>query len=322
MNFKTYSELSNDIRKHIGSLHALDIDLVVGIPRSGMIPAYMIALGLNLHCTDIDHFVRGGQLKSGVTRKVSRSLETVWDAKKILLVDDSIFSGKSMKLARNSIPASFTGEIVELAIYSSIRGRNDIDLYLEYVSHPRIFEWNVFHHPILSRSCISIDREVASILREGEGHGKTDVVKSNDFSPLSATYVHSLVSVEGEENRSDIEAWLAERGISYENLVFLDVRPGSASSSRFEAAIEKAFYYKTSKLEFFIEPDDNQALGIFKESGKPVYCSSSNIIYHASAMRGLYTNPASVMTRLKHQSQFFPVPIKNVLKFFYRKFSK
>ncbi|MCE9662750.1 phosphoribosyltransferase [Halomonas sp. M5N1S17] len=323
MNFKTYSDLSDDIRKNVGALHALDVDLVVGIPRSGMIPAYMIALGLNLHCIDIVSFAKGGQLKSGVTRKVSKELDTAWDARKVLLVDDSIYSGKSMKLARKSIPTSYTGDIVELAIYSSIRGRNDIDLYLEYVPHPRVFEWNIFHHPILSRSCISIDREVAGILsREGRGHGETDGVITNDFSPLLDTHVHSLVSVEGEANRGEIEAWLAGRGISYDSLVFLGDKPGRGFSNRLEAAKEKAAYYKSSRLEFFIEPDGTQALGIFKRSGKPVYCSSRNVVYQASVIHGLYSHPAPIVARMKHQTKFLPSPVKSSLRFIYGKLFK
>lgn len=323
MNFKTYSDLGNDIRKHIGALHALDVDLVVGIPRSGMIPAYMIALGLNLHCTDIDSFARDAQLKSGMTRKVSRDLETAWDARKILLVDDSIYSGKSMKLARDSIPASFAGEIVELAIYSSIRGRDDIDLYLEFVPHPRVFEWNLFHHPILARSAISIDREVAIIMNSEGREQKADAEKSTDFSPLSATHVHSLVSIGVEAaKRAEIEAWLAGRGISYDSLVFLSGKRGSRPASPLEAASEKADYYKSSKLELFIESEESQALNIFKKTGKPVYCASTNFIHHASVMQGLYTHPAPVVARMKHQTKFLPSPVKTWLKFFYRKLCK
>jgi hypoxanthine phosphoribosyltransferase len=321
MNFKTYSDLGNDIRKHIGALHALDVDLIVGIPRSGMIPAYMIALGLNLHCTDIDSFVRNARLKSGMTRKVSKELETAWDARKILLVDDSIYSGKSMKLSRDSIPTSFTGEIVELAIYSSIRGRDDIGLYLEFVPPPRVFEWNLFHHPILARSAISIDREVAMIMNREGGGRKTDAEMDTDFSPLSATYVHSLVSTGVEAKREEIEAWLAGRGISYDSLVLLSGKRGSEPSP-LEAASEKAGYYKSSNLDLFIEPEESQALSIFKQTGKPVYCASTNFIHHASVIQGLYTHPAPVMARMKHQTKFLPSPVKAWLKFFYRKLCK
>lgn len=39
-------------------LHTQKNDLVVGIPRSGIIPAYMIALNLNIDCIDPPSFIK------------------------------------------------------------------------------------------------------------------------------------------------------------------------------------------------------------------------------------------------------------------------
>ena len=50
MNYKSYSDLSIDILEGISKVPS-SIQLVVGIPRSGMIPAYMIAAQLNLPVT-------------------------------------------------------------------------------------------------------------------------------------------------------------------------------------------------------------------------------------------------------------------------------
>ena len=157
MNYKSYSDLSNDINKNINRLHELQIDLVVGIPRSGMIPAYMIALALNIHCIDLQSFLRNEPPKRGNTRKFKEKYASAWDAEKILLVDDSISSGKSMEEAYEKIPDRLKNKITKLAIYAENTKTNNLDIYLEKVPQPRVFEWNIYHHNILSISGIDID---------------------------------------------------------------------------------------------------------------------------------------------------------------------
>ena len=69
MNYISYADLSEDIRRNLYKLHDKDIDLVVGIPRSGMIPAYMIALYLNINCIDFAAFCKNEKPINGHTRK-------------------------------------------------------------------------------------------------------------------------------------------------------------------------------------------------------------------------------------------------------------
>ena len=97
MNFKSYNDLSNDIKNNISKIHTGNYDLVVGFPRSGMIPAHMIALYLNTHVTDFESFLNNKSLKCGLTRNVRVNLKKPHDAENILLVDDSIYSGNSIK---------------------------------------------------------------------------------------------------------------------------------------------------------------------------------------------------------------------------------
>ena len=53
LQYRNYEDLNRLI--HHADLHSYrDIDLVVGVPRSGMIPAYMIGLILNLPVIDIE----------------------------------------------------------------------------------------------------------------------------------------------------------------------------------------------------------------------------------------------------------------------------
>jgi len=91
MNYKSYDDLCSDIKNNLSQLYEYDFDLVVGIPRSGMIPAYMIALYLNINCTDLMSFIENKKIKSGenpikfkkkLAFEVTKQLNSEDDAKK------------------------------------------------------------------------------------------------------------------------------------------------------------------------------------------------------------------------------------------------
>lgn len=102
MNFITFEELGECIYTNISKVPR-NVDLIVGIPRSGTLAANLLALYLNLPFTDIDTLIRKGELRSGSTRKCQNWIKSVAEAEHILVVDDSISSGKAMKEARRKI---------------------------------------------------------------------------------------------------------------------------------------------------------------------------------------------------------------------------
>ena len=68
MNYRSIKDLNNTILKNLHTIPR-DFDLVVGVPRSGMLPANLIALYLNLPYTDIHSFINGYVYKSGARRQ-------------------------------------------------------------------------------------------------------------------------------------------------------------------------------------------------------------------------------------------------------------
>ena len=58
MNYRSLNDLNSTILKQL-HLIPRDIDLIVGVPRSGMLPANLLALYLNLPYTDIHSFMNG-----------------------------------------------------------------------------------------------------------------------------------------------------------------------------------------------------------------------------------------------------------------------
>ena len=142
MNFITFEELGECIYTNISKVPR-NVDLIVGIPRSGTLAANLLALYLNLPFTDIDTLIRKGELRSGSTRKCQNWIKSVAEAEHILVVDDSISSGKAMKEARRKIKeAGITNYVSFLAIYALGVSRNLVDIYFKICEQPSMFESN------------------------------------------------------------------------------------------------------------------------------------------------------------------------------------
>ena len=98
MNYRNITDLNNIILQR---LHIIprDFDLIVGVPRSGMLPANLLSLYLNKPYTDIHSFLNGHIYKAGARGQFF----DVKEFKNILVVDDSIASGSALNECKESL---------------------------------------------------------------------------------------------------------------------------------------------------------------------------------------------------------------------------
>lgn len=319
MNFISYANLSEDIKNNLHKLHGKEIDLVVGIPRSGMIPAYMIALYLNVNCIDLAGFCKNESLIHGRTRRNGKPLAKAWDAKKILLVDDSIMSGESMRSVAKELPTELSKKTIKLAIYSTSKARPEVDIYFKHVAWPRVFEWNIYHHNILSRSCVSIDGVLCTNPTKAQNNDDTKYMEFLlNAKPLilPSGRIHSIITSRLEKYRKETESWLKKYNIEYEHLIMPSPPNSKDHQQPNKHTTHKIKYYNESNLDFFLEGDPCQAINIANATGKPVFCVRDNKIYQAGALEALYTNPSfRVLQNLaKGLKQLIPVTLKKRLQ--------
>lgn len=149
MNFRTFDDMSSALANKL-SLIPRDVDLIVGIPRSGLIPANILALHLNLPLTDLDGLISGRMLGKGRTRSHTNQRVTVGDCRKVLVIDDSVWTGKTIIMAKQKIErAGIPQEVIYAAVYVSPETKDQVDLYFDICPFPRMFEWNFMHHGYL-----------------------------------------------------------------------------------------------------------------------------------------------------------------------------
>lgn len=287
MNYRSVSDLST-LTNRFASKVPGDIDLVVGIPRSGMLVASIVALKLNLPLTDLYSFERNDELKKGHTRTYKHdALRLPQQARKILLVDDSIASGGSMREAVEKVRGVYGGEVVTMVAFAQRNNVEAVDLYLETVEQPRVFEWNIMHHQLIAHACLDID----GVLCVDPTHAQNDDGANylgflEHAKPLfiPSVEVKHLVTSRLEKYRAETESWLQRHGVRYQHLHMLDL-PSAAERRRLNMHRQfKADVYRSDPHAIlFIENEEYQAREIMRLTGKPVFCLETNEMYTAGA---------------------------------------
>jgi uncharacterized HAD superfamily protein len=284
--YVSFAHLAAAIRRQL-HLVPSTVDLVVGIPRSGMIPAYQIGLFLNRHVTDLESFLLDRDLGHGSTRRPAFALASPRQARHVLLVDDSIATGASLQRALERIGSSgFNGRLSTCAAIVAPSQRVSVDVSFITMPHPRIFEWNAFHHACIENACFDLDGVLCVDPHE---HDNDDGPRYRRFlsnaRPLFTPSVRigHIVSARLEKYRDLTEAWLAANGIRYGALHLLDL-PNKEARMRLNAHSQhKARLYRETGATLFYESDPGQARDIARASGKPVLCVAdmSMVLPHA-----------------------------------------
>lgn len=288
MKFVTLSDLVQDIRKNLHKIPH-NIDFVMGIPRSGMIAASIISEYLNAPLIDIDSFISGAKPTGG--GRLQYHIGTGKDRKRVLVVDDTIFSGRSKKASTAKLaPFNSAYEFVYIVVY--LEGPcTDVDVWLEdlrrftnsfkeYV----LYEWNIFHHgPKITGECIYDFDNVLCVEPPDERLGQPyiDYIKNATPLFLPTSKIGEIVSFRLEKYSDITKRWLDEYNVSYGGLTLFPAQSwDERSATRISPAAFKADIYRHRPwAKLFVESDDRQAREIYESTGKPVYCVDSNKMY-------------------------------------------
>lgn len=289
MKMITISELNKDLVESISKIPS-DIDLVVGIPRSGMLVATLISLYLNLPLGDIDSFINGDIYSVGHT-KDKKKIKKISDIKKVLVVEDSVDSGKSITEAKNKLK-HYDGEIIYLSAYVRTKTKNLVDIYFQVIDQSRVFEWNLFHHKILEHCCVDIDGVLCNdptSIENDDGVNYKNFILNAQPKLIPTQTVGWLVSSRLEKYREETEIWLKKNNVKYNNLILLDGVTADERRKNGDHGEYKAKVYKSiPDSVLFIESDKVQAIEISRLSGKSVFCIE-NQKYYPSDFRGEVT---------------------------------
>lgn len=252
----------------LGNLHKFphDVDLIVGIPRSGMLPANLLALYLNKPFTSVEQY-RNGIIYTNGSRLIDRT-----EIHKILVIDDSVSSGSAMTAAKEQLRDT-PAEKVYAAVYVTPKGSRFVDVYCDVVGQPRVFQWNIFNSQRIEKAMFDIDGVLCAdpaIDDDGEQYIREITNAKPLYIPKYT--IDTIVTCRLEKYRAITEKWLQDHGVQYKHLVMLDL-PTKADRLRWGRHGQwKGEVYAESDDILFYESSIRQAKKIKQASCKPVFC--------------------------------------------------
>lgn len=247
-----------------------DFDLIVGIPRSGMLFATTLALKLAKPLTTPD------RLLNAAPPWISESIPLRQHTQRLLLVDDSVDSGSTVRTIAGALRETYPEvEIVTAALIAHEGSRHHVDLHAKVIPQPRIFEWDMMHQKkvgsvgfdmdgVLCQNCPgAVDDDEDAYLRWLE-----------DVQPLllPSYRIDVIVSNRLEIFRPQTEAWLKRHRVSYDRLLLWDLKRKADRTHPFAA--NKVQVLKQVKPDLFIESSLQQARYINERTGIPTICPS------------------------------------------------
>lgn len=285
MDYRSLDDLSKTILKNRHKIPQ-DVDLIVGIPRSGVLAANLAGLVLNVPVIDLDGFLQNTELVLPYRNATRPAMIYPRDAKHVLLLDDTIHAGKSMDHARELLmEAQIDQKITTCAVFANPKPKSitRIDIFFDALPSPAVLEWNVMHRDKLEQFCVDIDGVLCrNPTRQEDDDGPEYQHFLEHVTPLTIpTYrVGYLVTSRLEKYRKETEAWLQRHNVTYNELIMLDL-PDKASrvkmngSARFKAGVYKSLPHS----ELFIESERKDSYIISQLSGKAVLCYSNHMFF-------------------------------------------
>jgi len=276
INYRSFANFESCVAKNFHKIPR-DIDLIVGIPRSGLLVATMISLHLNRPLTDVEGLMKGRILTGGKRLEHLNQDNVIKKARQILIVDDSVASGYEMRRVRKQLQSSdIKHNLIFLAVYVTEDSLKEVDIYFEICPMPRVFAWNLMHNSFLEYACVDIDGVLCRDPSENEnddGPKYLEFIKNVAPLIIPTVKVGTLVTCRLEKYRQETEEWLKKHGVQYKELVMWNLRSkkerlASGNHGEFKASI----FRSRTWAEFFIESSKHQAQIIAVHSRKPVIC--------------------------------------------------
>ena len=288
--YRSFEDLNRLVRESVAQLPN-DIDVVVGIPRSGLMVANLIALHLQRPLAELNGFARGELLHQGW--RMSRHADPS-RFRTALVVDDSISSGSELRKAQEKLKGVHT-QLLYAAGYATPEALRMVDFAFEVLPQPRVFEWNFMSGEVMRNACVDIDGVLCPDPTDAENDDGPRYLKFIAEAPLRHrphARVKHLVTSRLERYRPQTELWLRSNGIEFERLWMAQY--GSAAERRAAQAYArlKADIYLETGARVFIESSDKVAREIAELAQRPVFCTDSwRMVYPGQPPGAIMTFP-------------------------------
>lgn len=287
VRFVKSSQFQQDILSLIAKIPP-DVTAIAGVARSGLSAATMLSMYLHLPMVTIRQTM-GDVVQTGNGWRLGGSKHVNPKTEKVLVVDDTVMTGNSLKAIRPLIQREF-GNAVYAAVYVNPRATLKPDIWAVDLPWPHILEWNVFNSILSPASAMDFDGILCHDCPPGsddDGPKYREFIRNAQplYTPRRCP-VPLIVTARIEKYRADTEDWLRRHGIAWHRLV---MHPAStlAERRRDNIAAYKAGHYvawaskhrATPGPHIFFESEDHQAREIALRSGLLAICPHTAGVY-------------------------------------------
>lgn len=267
----TAADLARDAVRLAGLLPA-DVSGIVGVPRSGMGPAAIIATVLHVPLYELTPSGQLHECGSGV-----RGASAIRSAGPLAVVDDTVYSGQAMRRVKKQMAGR---PHVLAAVYVESKARSYVDVWARDLPCPHLLEWNLFNCGVSWGSAVNpvFGKGVATDLDGIVCHDATSGGKPGTPYLLPRMAALPLIATgRPERTRPETEAWLHKHRVKYKRLAMLS--DGADHTSGHVIAAFKAAEYAASGCGFFVESDPEQAAEIARITSLPVICPRAGRVF-------------------------------------------
>lgn len=251
INVVTMSEATGLTLKWIKQL-SNDYDCIIGIPRSGLWVAGIIALKLGLPLSTPTSFMRG---ESWYTLHLPLK-----KFKKILLVEDDVLYGKQLLKHKRSLQAFNPDLKIETAsLFATSNGSRLVDYYYQVRNPPLLYEWTLLTNMArIGKLAVDLDGVLC----------KED---SSEPYLIPKFPIEAVITSRPETQRILTMDWLIRNNVSYKSLEMLSTP---------ERNLAIFIDHKVEVLEkvrpfWFWESEPAQATAIHSKTHIPVLCTAT-----------------------------------------------
>ena len=299
----SYNQLTEDTLALLPQIPK-DVDAIVGVSRSGIFPASILAMHLHLpyfifrrsgYLDVVDCGSGWRFLDKNIFHKDKSYDVTLKSFKHVLVVDDNSQSGTSNKITRNNIQ-KYCNKFTLANVYVNKRSNHKPDISTREITFPIFMEWNAFNSiytkykrmafdfdGILCEDCYASD--------DDDGPKYLNFINNARLKYKVNRKIPLIVTARIEKYRNPTLKWLERHGMSVDKLIMHPAKTLEERRKDDIAAYKAKHFQKFCETNsngshwsmitsFFVESNDKQAKRIASLSSGMVICPPSNQVYY------------------------------------------
>lgn len=273
-------DLVEDARRLAAEL--VDVDAVVGIARSGLIPAGVVATLLNVPLYSTSK--RTGLVDVGTGVRLE---DHVLDLRRVALVDDTAARGVEMTTQAERVRLAFGRpvEVVRAVVYCHPQAVEAVDLYAAVYDGLHYLEWNWSNAGHGALCGFDFDGVLCEeIAPEDDDGGERYAQALRDVRPRDLPRrrpIPLVITARPERFRGITLEWLDRHRVEVDRLVMRDWE-FSAGWNAAEVGEWKARELARTEIPLFAESDPVQSEIINRRTGRTVICPPAGRVFGGS----------------------------------------